>query len=283
MHGGIEVSVSKETDIRSILSYLTTSERDRPAVDSLFQNKERFLGLYKTDGTVASLTHRVILNPKVAHCFCFVMSRVDELWEEPEIRQTVAEALRQGDSLLIDALCAIRGFLGIPEIQEALADNIATCSSIIFQLHILADYRLYKHPSIKQATLGRLDHLIEHAEENWHEAALIVSIPYLAEHDAIKQAIMTSKPDIVNRIRNEKHLTDEILLLRHLEWLRNDRDVLEAIRDRILNKEIHLWSDLAKVIHDNQMLKHPELIEALNGCRESERRKLMLGGYSVVG
>ncbi|MFO7835118.1 MAG: hypothetical protein R6V83_00540 [Candidatus Thorarchaeota archaeon] len=278
------MSVSEQTDIRGILSYLTTSERDRSAVDTLNINKERFLELYRTDGTIASLTHRVILNPKVAHCFCFVMSRVDELWEEPEIRQTVAEALRQGDSLLIDALCAIRGFLGIPEIQEAIADNIATCSSIIFQLHVAAGYGLHKHPSIKRATLGRLDHLIARAEENWHDASLIVSIPYLAEQDAIKQAILAAKPDIVNRIRNEKHLTDEILLLRHLDWLRNDKDVVRAIRDRILDDSIHIWNHLAEVLHDNQMLrKHPELVEALNGCRENERRKLMLGGYSVVG
>ncbi|MBD3159509.1 MAG: hypothetical protein GF309_12015, partial [Candidatus Lokiarchaeota archaeon] len=48
--------------------------------------------------------------------------------------------LRWGDSLLIDALCDIWGYLNLPEIQEAIADNITTCSSIIFQLHVVAGY-----------------------------------------------------------------------------------------------------------------------------------------------
>jgi len=275
-------TVSENEAIRFFLDYLRNSERDRQVVTHFLCNRERFMKLYRTDGSIASLTHKVLLNKNMAHCFCAVMSEVKELWEEPEMRYAVVEALRQGDSLLVDALCYIPQYFDIPEIQEALADNIATCSSIIFQLHILAYYGLHKHPSIKQATLGRLDHLIEHAEENWHEAALIVSIPYLAEHDAIKQAILAAKPDIVNRIRNEKYLTDEILLLRHLEWIRNDKDVLRAIRDRILNDSIHIWSTLAKLIHSNQMLRHPELVEALNGCRARERETLLLGGFPIA-
>ncbi|MBD3159082.1 MAG: hypothetical protein GF309_09865 [Candidatus Lokiarchaeota archaeon] len=85
-----------------------------------------------------------------------------------------------------------------------------------------------------------------------------------------------------HRIRTEKYLTDEILLFRYLEWLRDDKDVVRAICDRILNDSIRIWSSLAKVIHSNQMLKHPELVEALNGCRESERETLLLGGFPIA-
>ncbi len=67
----------------------TTGEEDQYPDEAhlLSEHRERFYELYKTNGLIASLTHRVLMNRVVAHYFVVVLRDLRELWlEEEELR-----------------------------------------------------------------------------------------------------------------------------------------------------------------------------------------------------
>ena len=144
--------------------------------------QDRFLELYNEDGLIASLTHQVLLNREVAHSFCITLSRVKDLWDKEEVQLAFAETLREGDTLLIDAISFIPQYRDVLVIQETIAYNIATCSSILFQIMVACGIGLCNNPSIKQAILGRREDIIEQIRGNWHESVCLTSTPYLI-HD----------------------------------------------------------------------------------------------------
>ena len=114
--------------IKETLLLLTDIESDsitsNTHINFLEANSERFVELYHEDGMVASLTHNVLLNRNVAHCFCLSLRYVRKLWEIIEVQDAFAVAIRKGHSLLVDAMTFIPNYRSIPFIQEALAGNI---------------------------------------------------------------------------------------------------------------------------------------------------------------
>ena len=128
-----------DTQIQEVLMVLTTMSRDEgywcKEITLLRNNGERFVELYRQNGTITSITRRVLLNKEVAHFFCVSLKIYRDLWDTEEMQAAFAEALRHGDTLLIDAIMFIPHYATIPLIQEAIAFNIQTCSSILFQIH----------------------------------------------------------------------------------------------------------------------------------------------------
>jgi len=231
--------MSIENKILESLSTLITASREkaREAIQ-VFYNREvqdRLLELYDESGLVASLTHQVLMNREVSHLFCIALSRIKNLWNKEEVQLAFAEALRKGDTLLIDAISFITQYRDVPVIQEAIAHNIATCSSMLFQINVACSIGLCDHPSIKQAILSRKKDAIEQIRVNWHDSVCLTSTPYLIHDADVRRVLKGARKDMIREILEEDYTTVISFLIRELEWLRNDTEVVEAIRERISN------------------------------------------------
>ncbi|MHA2071105.1 MAG: hypothetical protein ACW985_04905, partial [Candidatus Thorarchaeota archaeon] len=247
--------------------------REFKAISFLRKNQDRYSKLYKDDGTVASLTHRVLMNRKVAHFFCISLRGAKELWDRKEVQMAFADALRQGDTLLIDAICFISEYRTIPFIQEAIAYNIATCSSMLFQINVACSgLGLCNHPAIKQAILDRKGDIIEQITKNWHDSVFAAYVPYLMEDRGVIQAILDARPSILREIAEKDHLVDASILIKRLQWIRDDPDIIEAVRKRILNKSVRLNWTLMKTLKECGLFQqYPELRSALDTHDENTR------------
>ena len=257
-----------DDQIQGSLSTLITATREQAgALKQIFYVKEvqdRFLELYNEDGPIASLTHQVLMNREVAHSFCVTLRSIKDLWNKEEIQLAFAEALRNGDTLLIDAISFIPQYRDVPVIQEAIAYNIATCSSILFQIMVACGIGLCNHPSIKQAILGRREDIIEQIRGNWHESVCLASTPYLINDAEIRQVLSDARPDMIRNILEEDHLVDISFLIEKLEWLRRDTEIVEAIRERVSNASANIDYVFMKTLRECGMFQqYPELMDAL--------------------
>ncbi|MGY5876569.1 MAG: hypothetical protein RTU30_12545 [Candidatus Thorarchaeota archaeon] len=267
-----------DTQIHSALEALTTMSREEgyhtQKIWFLKKHGERFVELYQENGTIASLTHRVLLNRGVAHFFCISLKMLKELWNTSEIQEAFAEALRQGDSLLPDAIMFIREYREIPLIQEALAYNISTCSSMLFQIMVVCSgLGLCYHPSIKEAILSRREDIIEETQENWHHGALVTYVPYLVNDEDVVKAIADAKPLIIEDILKSENLVDAIVLMKAYEWIRHDPDVVDAIHRRLLdNPDGMLLRTLAEC---NMYHRYPQLMDILNTFSEDYKKSIL--------
>ena len=171
--------------LESLKTLITASREQTRELMKILHNREvqdRLLELYDENGTIASLTHQVLMNKEVAHSFCITLSSAKELWDKEDVQFAFAQALRNGDTLLIDAISFIMQYRDVPIIQEAIAHNIASCSSMLFQINVASGIGLCNQSSIKQAILGRKNDIIDNIRNNWHESVCLTSTPYLI-HD----------------------------------------------------------------------------------------------------
>lgn len=273
--------MSAEIQIQETLETLLTLTREEfwftEATDILLDNTERYMQLYKENGTIASLTHRIILNKEIAHPFCYELKECKNLWKEKEIQKTFAEALRQGDGLLVDGVHFLPDYTKNHDILDAVAHNIATSRSILFQVAMTSSMGLYNYPKIRKAIQDRKEDIIQQIKENWHHGSLVVSTPFLINDDDIQQAIMDSIPHISHAIRTEDRLVDAAVLVQQVEWIRNDPEIVKAIRDRLLDTKANFadvfMKEAAKV---GIFYQHPELMDALN-TRSTSTREYVLG------
>ncbi|MHA2082043.1 MAG: hypothetical protein ACW99H_12965, partial [Candidatus Thorarchaeota archaeon] len=216
------------------------------------------------NGTIASLTHQVLLNREVAHSFCIALSGAKELWKIGEVQLAFAEALRGGDTLLIDAISFIMEYRDIPAIQEAIAFNITTCSSMLFQINIACGMGLCNHPSIKQSILDRKEDIISQIKENWHDSVFLTSTPYLIHDEDIRDVLTDARQDMIREIIEADHLVDISILMKWVEWLRHDPKIVEAVRSRILNTSANFEHTFMKTLSEIGMFQqYPELMNAL--------------------
>ncbi len=241
-----------------------------PEVDCLIENQERYIELYRENGTIASLTHRIIMNREIAHSFCIILREMKELWTIEEVQLAFAEALQQGDSLLIDAISFLTQYRNIPCIQDAIAENIRTCHSILFQVHVAsASLGLSGHPAIRQAIFDRREDIIASIRENWHHGVLVMWVPYLKGDDEVQQTIVDAKPKILEEIQCGAHLTDAAILIEQLDWMRKDPEIIEAIRKRILDQSREFESSLMTAVKETRLYEqYPQLVEAIDTCGE---------------
>ena len=265
-----------DDQIQGSLSTLITATREQAgALKQIFYVKEvqdRFLELYNEDGPVASLTHQVLMNREVAHSFCVTLRSIKDLWNKEEMQLAFAEALRKGDTLLIDAISFIPQYRDVPVVQEAIAYNIATCSSILFQIMVACGIGLCNHPAIKQAILGRREDIIQQIRGNWHECVCLTSTPYLIHDAEVRQVLNDARPDMIRNILKEDHLVDISFLIKELEWLRRDTGIVEAIRERISNTSARLDYVFMKTLKECGMFEqYPELMDALNQHGDATR------------
>ena len=226
--------------------------------------QDRFVEIYQENGTIASLTHQVLLNREVAHSFCITLRSAKELWKIEEVQLAFAEALREGDRLLIDAISFIPEYRDIPAIQEAIAYNIATCSSMLFQINIACGMGLGNHPSIKQSILGRKKDIISQIKENWHDSVFLTSTPYLIHDEDVREVLTDARQDMIQNIIEADHLIDISILMKRVEWVRHDPKIVEAVRSRILNTSAYFDHTFMKTLNESGMFQqYPELMSAL--------------------
>jgi hypothetical protein len=257
-----------DNQILESLSSLITASRKQPresmSVFHLRHVQERFLALYQENGVITSLTPQVLLNREVAHSFCITLSSVKELWKKEEVQMAFAEALRKGDTLLIDAISFIMEYRDVPVIQEAIAYNIATCSSMLFQIHVACGIGLCNHPSIKQAILDRKKDIIDQIRENWHDSVCLTSTHYLIHDEEVRSVLSDAREDMIREISEKDHLVDISFLMKELEWLRHDPKIVEAVRKRILNTSAKFDYVFMKTMKECRMFQlYPELMSAL--------------------
>ena len=269
-----------DDEILSSLKMLITASREQGReLAKIFYNTEvrdRLLELYEEDGIIASLVHQVIMNREVAHSFCITLDNVKALWDKEEVQYTFAQALRNGDTLLIDAISFITQYRDVPVIQEAIASNIATCSSMLFQINVACSIGLCNHPSIKQAILGRKKDIIKAIRNNWHESVCLTRTPYLIHDEDVKQVISDARNDMIQEIKKEDHLVDISFLIKELDWLRHDPKIVRAVRDRISNTSIELDYIFAKALNECGMFQgYPGLMEALNQRGDNEKKWIL--------
>ncbi|MFW9808037.1 MAG: hypothetical protein ACFFE6_01545 [Candidatus Thorarchaeota archaeon] len=272
--------MSIDNQILESLSTLITASREKAReANQIFYNREvqdRLLELYDESGLVASLTHQVLMNREVAHSFCITLRGIKDLWNKEEVQLAFAEALRKGDTLLIDAISFIKQYRDVPVIQEAIAYNIATCSSMLFQISVACGIGLCNHPSIKQAILGRKKDVIERIRENWHESVCLTSTPYLIHDAEVRQVLNDARKDMIREIIKEEHLVDVSFLIRELEWLRHDTKIVAAIRERISDISTRLDYIFMKTLRDYGMFQqYPELMDALNLHDDATRKWIL--------
>ena len=226
--------------------------------------QDRFLELYQENGTIASLTHQVLLNREVAHSFSITLSRVENLWKIKEVQLAFAEALRRGDTLLIDAISFVIEYRDTPIIQEAIAYNIATCSSMLFQINVACGLGLCNHPSIKQSILDRKKDILKQIRENWHDSVFLTSTPYLIHDEDIRKELSDARQDMIQEIIEQDYLIDISILMKQLDWLRHDPKIVEAVRNRILNTSTKVDYTFMKALNEIGMFQqYPELMSAL--------------------
>jgi predicted nucleotide-binding protein (sugar kinase/HSP70/actin superfamily) len=205
------------------------------------------------------------MNREVAHFFCITLSRIRDLWNIEEVQLAFAEALRKGDTLLIDAIAFIKQYRDVPVIQEAIAFNIATCTSMLFQINVASGLGLCNHSSIKQAILDRKKDVIEKIRENWHESVCLTSTPYLIHDAEVRQVLDDARQDMIREILEEEHLVDISFLIKELEWLRHDTKIVGAIRERISDTSARFDYIFMKTLKECGMFQqYPELMDALN-------------------
>ena len=246
--------------------------REHKQIFYLREVRDRFLELYNADGLIVSLTHQVLMNREVAHSFCVTLRSIKDLWNKEEMQLAFAEALRNGDTLLIDAISFIPQYRDVPVVQEAIAYNIATCSSILFQIMVACGIGLCNHPAIKQAILGRREDIIQQIRGNWHECVCLTSTPYLIHDAEVRQVLNDARPDMIRNILKEDHLVDISFLIKELEWLRRDTGIVEAIRERISNTSARLDYVFMKTLKECGMFEqYPELMDALNQHGDATR------------
>jgi len=195
--------------IKSILTSLLSLTRDdigrkSNIAFSLREFKDDFVRLYEEDGIIASLTHSVLCNKGSAHSFCIALHSLEPLWDFKEVQLSFAEGLRKGDSLLIDGISFLPKYRLIPEIQEAIAYNISTCSSILFQINMCPGLGLANVPSIKQAIIDRKSDIIRMIENNWYESSLIANVPYLMEDKDVSKVYFDMKPKFLQALKQDK-------------------------------------------------------------------------------
>jgi len=266
--------------IQQALKNLTTMERNKGysawELEFLRYYGSRIPELYKENGEVESLFNRVLLNKEVAHMFCATLSRIHELWHIEEIQHVFADALRNGDTLLIDAISFIPFYRNISTIQEAIAFNIATCPSMLFQIHIATGIGLSEHPLVKRAILDRREDILEQIRENWHNVVMALWTPYLRNDADIVRVIEEAKPLILEEINERDSMVDVCALLLQLDWIRDDPDILDALLKRIRDKTKSNHLLLEKMSESNMFESHTRLIDGLSVYRK-EYRDWILG------
>ena len=253
--------------ISSLKTLITASRKEKREPMKIFHNQavqDRLLELYDESGILASLVHHVLMNREVAHSFCITLSSVNDLWNKEDVQLAFAQALRNGDTLLIDAISFITQYRDVPVIQEAIAYNIAACSSMLFQINVACGIGLCNHPSIQQAILGRKKDIINAIRNNWHESVFLTSTPYLIHDDDVRQVLSDARNDMIQEIIEGDHLVDVSFLMKELEWLRHDLQIVEAVRKRISNTSANFDYLFMKALNECGMFqKYPELMDAL--------------------
>ena len=258
-----------DNQILQSLSTLISATREQASESKqIFYKKEtqdRFVELYQENGTIASMTHQVLLNREVAHSFCIILSRVEDLWKTKEVQLAFAEALRRGDTLLNDAISFIMEYRDVPAIQEAIASNIANCSSMLFQINVACGLGLCNHPTIKKSILDRKKDIIKQIRENWHDSVFLSSTPYLIHDEDVRKVLSDVREVMIQEIIEEDYLVDISILMKQLDWLRHDPKIVEAVRNRILNTSANFDYTFMKTLNECGMFLHyPELMSALN-------------------
>ncbi|MHA1138117.1 MAG: hypothetical protein ACTSSE_16690 [Candidatus Thorarchaeota archaeon] len=261
------MNIDKEISV-SLNALITASRNQAGEFLKIFSNmdvREKLLELYDEDGIIASLVHNVLLNKEVAHHFCIRLGSTRDLWDKEDVQLAFAQALRNGDTLLIDAIHFIPQYIDVPVIQEAIAHNIATCSSMLFQIMIACGIGLCNHPSIKQAILGRKKDIIANISNNWHESVCLTSTPYLIHDEDVRQVLSDARPDMIQEILDGETLVDVSFLVKEIEWLRHDTKIVEAVRERISNTSADFDFIFMKNLKESGMFQtYPELMEALS-------------------
>jgi hypothetical protein len=264
----------------ALIELVSTTGEDYQYPDEahlLRHHKDRFYELYKTNGLIASLTHRVLMNRVVAHYFVVVLRDLRELWLEEEVQLAFADGLRGGNTLLVDAISFVREYRELDIIREAIAFNIASCESILFQVHVVcAGLGLCHHPQIKRAILARREDILESIRRNWHHAALVAYVPYLAEDEDFHRAFVRAKPRIIESIRQDKSLIDAAIMVKRFAWIREDSAVIEALCDRIRDESKDTPYSMLRTLRELDMfLELPELKATLNRFSPEERNVIL--------
>ena len=91
-------------------------------------------------------------------------------------------------------------------------------------------------PSIKKAIFDVKDAIISSVSEFWQESAFITYVPVLMMNEDIRQVIADAKPKLLKTLRNDEQLVNASVLIQRVDWIREDPDVIEAVRDRLLDK-----------------------------------------------
>jgi len=266
--------------IESLQTLITASREQSEKLTEIFCDSEvqdRIVELYDENGIVASLVNQVILNKEVAHSFCTTLGSVRELWDKEDVQIAFAQALRNGDTLLIDAIFYIKQYRDVPEIQKAIAHNIASCSSMLFQINVVSGIGLVNQPSIKQAILERKRDIIDNIRNNWHEGVCLTRTPYLIHDEDVRQVLSDARPAMIQNIIEGVSLVDISFLMKELEWLRHDIKIVEAVRHRISNTSAEFDYVFMKTLRECGMFqKYPELMDALS--LHGENTKAMILG-----
>ena len=258
-----------DNEIQESLKTLITASRDQSRkLMKIFNNpkgQDRLLELYDENGIIASLIHQILMNKEVAHSLCTTLGSVKKFWDKEDVQLAFAQALRNGDTLLIDAIFYIRQYRDVPVIQDAIAYNIASCSSMLFQINIVSGIGLVNHPSIKQAILERKRDIIDQIRNNWHESVCLTRTPYLIHDEDVRQVLSEARQDMIQDIIEGDHLVDISFLMKELEWLRHDTKIVEAVRDRVSNASARFDYLFMKTLKECGMFqKYPELKDALS-------------------
>ena len=265
----IKNNIETDKQIIDALTFLASYEESKgsnlSAISLIEENLERVLEIYKVNNVATSLVHNILLNPEVAHFFTVCFEEVYELWKNEDIQRVFAKAIMQGDSLLSSSITTLRGYRNIPLIQEALAYNISTAKSFIFQIVVASSAELLEYSEIKKAILARKPDIIKSIKKHWHESALISWVPYLMEDEEVKEVILSFKPLILREIREEERIADVWMLLENVEWIQEDSDILKELSDRIANRNrVYDRSLVRNVRMSNLYHRYPVLQTAVD-------------------
>lgn len=230
----------------------------------IMRNVDRFIQLYVENGIVRSLTHQVLYNSEVAHYFIISLEDYRELWEHREMQEAVADALRRGDSLLVDVLSFLEGYTDIGIIHDALVEHIRNTESITFQISILGSMGLSEEPEIKQVILDRKHDVIAGMLLHWHEAGPVSFVPCLMQDEQVKNVILGFKLSILKALKEDDSVLDIAMLVKNAEWIRNDEDIMKGVRKRLIEKKFGIESTLIKAVKQHNLHHwHPALKKAL--------------------
>lgn len=257
-------------DALKTLSTVSEIESESPLVIlKTYQN--RFVELYSSDEEIVSLTQEVLLNNEVNFLFCVRFQEISGLWQSQDMINSFAKSLKRCEnSLLLEALYFLPDYHNKPQILDAIAYNLSICPDIIYQINLVrAGFGLSDLPVIKDAILSRKDLIFATIRNDWHISTFILLIPYLRNNSEFKHAILYSKNQILEEIREEERLLDVVFLIKHLEWLRNDSDIINAFRERISDVSKELNRGIVKYLMDSGMFQeHEKLREAYRTRKE---------------